>query len=176
VRGTLLFPAQFALVAAMNPCPCGYFGDPEKDCRCAAYEVMRYQGRISGPLLDRIDLQIHLPRVATAVLREHAPDRGSESRTAKQHVEAARAAQLARFRGHSRGIVSNAEMSARDTEGALPLERDAERFLDTLSEKNLSPRGYYRLLKTARTIADLDGMEKTTSAHLAEAFGYRVRE
>jgi magnesium chelatase family protein len=67
-------------------------------------------------------------------------------------------------------------MSARDTEGALPLERDAERFLDTLSEKNLSPRGYYRLLKTARTIADLDGMEKTTSAHLAEAFGYRVRE
>ena len=172
-KNTISFPAKFTLIAAMNPCPCGYYGDPEKECRCGAYEVIRYQKRISGPLLDRIDLQIKVPRVKIAELRgEH---RGTEeSPKVKLHIEDARHRQAKRF--EKLKIKTNSEMSSRQTEERIHLDNKADSFLSTLDKTRLSPRGYYRLLKTAQTIADLENSEKVTVEHLAEAFSYRLKE
>ena len=173
VKDTLVFPARFTLVAAMNPCPCGFYGDAEKECRCSAYEVIRYQKKISGPLLDRIDLQIKVPRVKVKELREN---KSSEltSWKIKKEVEAVRKIQNERFKNLK--IRTNAEMSSKQAEHFANLDSSAEKFLATLDKTRLSPRGYYRLLKTARTIADLDKNEKTLASHLSEAFGYRLRE
>lgn len=182
-KGTLVFPAKFTLVAAMNPCPCGFYGDPEKECKCTAYEVIRYQKKISGPLLDRIDLQIKVPRVKIAELRERK-NTEAQSPVVKKQVEHARKIQSERFaKLSSRGgsapggkIQTNSEMSSRQTEEMVKFEPGAEKFLETLDRSRLSPRGYYRLLKTARTIADLENQEKISAEHLAEAFSYRLRE
>lgn len=174
-KGTLAFPAKFTLVSAMNPCPCGFYGDPEKECRCTAYEVMRYQKKISGPLLDRIDLQISVPRVELAVLRSGAPD-ARESSKIKAQVETARQIQAERFRNAGISRATNAEMSSRETEALAALSPNAEQFLWTIERARLSPRGYYRLLKTARTIADLEQKQNVSAEHLAEAFSYRLRE
>lgn len=190
-KGTLVFPAKFTLVAAMNPCPCGFYGDPEKECRCTAYEVIRYQKKISGPLMDRIDLQIKVPRVKIAELREKAPmpaDGGIGVPTAprvgkkiepaspkiKNQIEAARKVQNERFKKLKNK--TNSEMSSKQTEEFVNLSADAEKFLTTLERSKLSPRGYYKILKVARTIADLENQEKVSAEHLAEAFSYRLRE
>jgi magnesium chelatase family protein len=172
-KDTLSFPSKFSLIAAMNPCPCGFYGDEEKECKCAAYEVIRYQKKISGPLLDRIDLQIRVPRVALAALREKQ-DVTLESPAIKKRIEAVRETQAARFT--KLPIRTNAEMSAKQAETFARLEHDAEKFLKTLDSAKLSPRGYYRLLKTARTIADLESSNAVTAGHLAEAYGYRLKE
>ncbi len=172
-KGTLVFPAKFTLVSAMNPCPCGFYEDPEKECRCAPYDVIRYQKKISGPLLDRIDLQIKVPRVLLADLRERKA-REPLSPAIKTRVEKARAIQADRFKNLS--IKTNAEMSSRQTEELIEFEPKAEQFLETLDKKKLSPRGYYRLLKTSQTIADLEEKERVSEAHLAEAFSYRLKE
>jgi len=176
-KGTLKFPAKFSLIAAMNPCPCGFYGDSEKECRCTAYEVIRYQKKISGPLLDRIDLQIKVNRVKIADLREKKKLEPSSLKI-KKHVEVTRKIQAERFEKlpTSRKLTTNSEMSSRQTEEMSNLEPAAEKFLDTLGKSRLSPRGYYRLLKTARTIADLESQEKVSAEHLAEAFSYRLRE
>lgn len=172
-KGTLSFPARFSLVAAMNPCPCGYFGDPEKECRCGAYEVRRYENRISGPLLDRIDLQVKVPRTKVRELREESP-RPKENERLRELVRSAREYQQKRFAGL--GISSNSEMSAKQvSELSLP-DAEAEKFLSGLDRSEISPRGYYRLLKTARTIADLEQKQKISPEHLAEAWGYRFKE
>jgi magnesium chelatase family protein len=173
-RGTLSFPAKFSLIAAMNPCPCGFYGDPEKECRCGAFEVIRYQKKISGPLLDRIDLQVRVPRIPLQELRGTARKESASSADVKRTVERVRRVQAERFKKTS--IRVNAEMSSKQTEQLTELDHDAEKFLKTLEQSRLSPRGYYRLLKTARTIADLDKSEKTRAEHLAEAFSYRLRE
>lgn len=173
-KGVLSFPAKFTLIAAMNPCPCGYFGDPEKECRCGAYEVARYQSRISGPLLDRIDLQVKVARTRVGELRSGAPSGTGESEKIRDAVEAARAIQAERFRGL--GIICNSEMSGKQAEHFANLESGAERFLSGLDKTKISPRGYYRLLKTARTIADLEQKEKVSEGDLLEAWGYRFRE
>ncbi|TSC82506.1 MAG: magnesium chelatase family protein [Parcubacteria group bacterium Gr01-1014_20] len=173
IRGTLQFPAKFSLVAAMNPCPCGFYGDDEKECRCSAYEVIRYQKKISGPLLDRIDLQIRVPKVKISELRKNRIG-GGESEGVKASVEMARRAQAKRFEGMR--IRTNSEMSAKQTEEMVKLEPAAENFLKTLDKTRLSPRGYYRLLKTSRTIADLEEKETVSLENLAEAFSYRLRE
>ncbi len=173
-RGSLVFPAKFTLVAAMNPCPCGYYGDPERECKCAAYEVMRYQKKISGPLLDRIDLQIHVPHVAIANLR--GADGGAESATLRTDIERARRAQEKRFSKATARARTNAEMSSKETENLANLSREAAAFVETLEGARLSPRGYYRLLKTARTIADIASSNEVSREHLAEAFSYRLRE
>lgn len=172
-KNSLTFPAKFTLIAAMNPCPCGFYGDEEKACSCTAYEVIRYQKKISGPLLDRIDLQIKVPRVKIAELREQ---RGSEptSPKIKSQIEEARKTQKERFK--KLRIITNSEMSSKQTEEFSELTREAEGLLKTLDKSNLSPRGYYRILKTARTIADLEQSEKVSAEHLAEAFSYRLRE
>ncbi|HUZ92589.1 MAG TPA: YifB family Mg chelatase-like AAA ATPase [Candidatus Paceibacterota bacterium] len=172
-KGSLIFPAKFTLIAAMNPCPCGYFGDAEKECRCAPYEAIRYQKKISGPFLDRIDLQIKVQRVDIADLRA-AKKMEPANPAIKRGVERAREIQADRFR--TLRIHTNAEMSSRQAEEMISLDRGAENFLSTLDKSRLSPRGYYRLLKTARTIADLEEKEKVSAEHLAEAFSYRLRE
>ena len=173
-KGTLKFPAKFTLVAAMNPCPCGYYGDPERECRCTAYEVIRYQKKLSGPLLDRIDLQIKVDRVKIDELRSKNKKEERRNPFVKKEVETARKIQAGRF-GKLR-IYTNSEMSSSQAEKIIKLTPEAEKFLDTLGKSRLSPRGYYRLLKTARTIADLERTDVVGAEHLAEAFSYRLRE
>ncbi len=172
-KGTLKFPSKFSLVVAMNPCPCGFYGDEEKTCRCTAYEVIRYQKKLSGPMLDRIDLQIKVPRIKVAELRERK-SLSPTSPSIKLEVERVREVQANRFGGLK--IRTNAEMSSRQTEEYVDLEPTAENFLKTFDKTRLSPRGYYRLLKTARTIADLEEKGRVAAEHLAEAFSYRLRE
>jgi magnesium chelatase family protein len=172
-KGTLVFPAKFTLIAAMNPCPCGYYGDPEKECRCTAYEVIRYQKKVSGPLLDRIDLQIKVPRVKIAELRDKKNQEPTSPKI-KNQIEAARKIQNERFKKLKNK--TNSEMSSKQTEEFVNLNADAEKFLATLERGKLSPRGYYKILKVARTIADLENQEKVSAEHLAEAFSYRLRE
>ena len=180
-KQTLVFPAKFSLIAAMNPCPCGYYNDPEKECKCGAYEVIKYQKKISGPLLDRIDLQIKVPRVKIEELRKKPLDKlgvrsdfKPESPRVRAKIEEVRLVQAKRFSGMK--ISMNSEMSSKDTEKLVRLEPKAENFLKSLDKTRLSPRGYYRLLKTARTIGDLEQSEGVTENHLAEAFSYRLRE
>lgn len=173
-KGSLSFPAKFSLVAAMNPCPCGYFGDPEKECRCGAYEVIRYQKKISGPLLDRIDLQVKVGRTKVSELRAEENNVKSESETIREWVENARAIQKERFAGT--GVSTNSEMSSKQTETLAEVGEDANKFLSSLDKTKISPRGYFRLIKTARTIADLENSKKISADHLAEAWTFRFKE
>jgi magnesium chelatase family protein len=173
-KGSLRFPALFSLVAAMNPCPCGFSGDPEKECRCSAYEVMRYQKKVSGPLLDRIDLQVRVGRVPFGDLRKLKVE-GGGSAVSKRWVESARAIQTARFEGMRPGLRTNSDMTSRETDAMVRLSAEADSFMATLQRSGMSPRGYYRLLKTARTIADLEIREEITAADLAEAWSYRLQ-
>ena len=188
-KSNFIFPAKFILIAAMNPCPCGYYGDGEKDCKCAAYEIIKYQKKISGPLLDRIDLQIKVSKIKIEALRgDHALDADaqtpSQSQTIKHAVGRARQVQQQRFQnlreegsaGDTEIKKNNSELTARELHKVLNLADGAEKFLKTIEGGHLSPRGYYRLLRVARTIADLDNNEAVTAEHLAEAFGYRLRE
>ena len=176
VRNNLVFPAKFILVAAMNPCPCGYYGDEEKECRCGAYEVVRYQKKVSGPLLDRIDLQINVPRVKIDQLQNKSRDQGPAN-LLRGRVVRARSIQTERFRRLKEKIFTNSEMSSRLCDELIELDKKADQFLKDIFEKSLiSARGYYRILKTARTIADLEDSEAVKIDHLAEAFQYRLRE
>jgi len=175
-KNTLMFPAKFSLVAAMNPCPCGYFGDPEKECRCSANEVFRYQKKISGPLLDRIDIQIEVPRVKIEELRTSSRDEGLTEKM-RDKVKKARSIQKERFSKIRPKIHLNSEMSSKMADELINFDSGAENFLKNILEKSfVSARGYYRILKIAQTIADLEESEKVTVNHLAEAFQYRVRE
>ena len=178
-RGNLIFPARFTLVAAMNPCPCGYYGDEEKACSCNMHEILRYQKKVSGPLLDRIDLQINVPRIPIEELRRKRENTDAERVGILASVAAARAIQSERFKKlakSKKGFV-NAELSSKDIEATIALHPDGEKFIASVFDKNLiSARGYYRILKTARTIADLAQSQQVTKDHLAEAFSYRVRD
>ena len=176
-RQSLVLPAKFMLVAAMNPCPCGYYGDPDRECRCTTREVVAYQKKISGPFLDRIDLQIKVKKIALNELRDRGGDT-TESASVKARVVAARGVQMERFKKMSGGekLTTNADLSARQIERAINLDASAEKFLETLCGAYLSPRGYYRMLKVARTIADIEEKGTVNADHLAEAFGYRLRE
>ncbi len=171
----VVFPAKFMLVAAMNPCPCGYYNDEERECRCSAHEVLRYQKKISGPLLDRIDLQITVPRVKIEALQSR--QRNSELVAAmRTRVAQARTLQQERFKKIKTPILTNAEMNSKLCESLITLDAAADQFLKQMFEKSLlSARGYYRVLKTARTIADLENSEKVITDHIAEAFQYRLQ-
>lgn len=174
-RGVLNFPSRFSLVAAMNPCPCGYYGDSEKPCRCSAYEVFRYQKKISGPLLDRIDIQINVPRVKVEeLLTKKNPESSTDIR---ENIIKARQIQKQRFEDKKLNIYLNSEMSSKIVDELADLASESNDFLRNAMEKSfISARGYYRILKTARTIADLGGFEQVEPQHLAEAFQYRIRE
>ncbi|MGH8313461.1 MAG: ATP-binding protein, partial [Gammaproteobacteria bacterium] len=163
------FPARFQLIAAMNPCPCGYLGDESGRCRCTAEQVRRYRARISGPLLDRIDLHVEVPRPPRAALRPDTPPDGEPSASVAARVLAARNRQLQRC-GKSNARLTPRETGhycAPDSQGLDLLERATERL-------GLSARAYHRILKAARTIADLAASDAVRSAHVAEAIGYRL--
>lgn len=174
IRGSVELPARFTLVAAMNPCPCGYQGDPEKNCKCSPYEIGRYQKRISGPLLDRIDLQVRVSRIPIRELG--VGSRKSESAAAREMIASIRKKQLERMREKNISAQTNAEISSRHIHQIAAMTPEAERFVESWHREKLSPRSFYRLLKTARTIADLENAERVSQDHLAEAFGYRLRE
>ncbi len=174
-KNTLTLPAKFVMVAAMNPCPCGYHDDPEKRCTCAAHEVARYKKKVSGPLLDRVDMQLTVPRVKIDELRAGDGAAQKASDTYLTQVVAARARQKERLGKYK--LITNAEMSSKLADKLIELDASAEKFTKATFDKSLlSARGYYRVLKVARTIADLDGAEKVSEGHLAEAFGYRVKQ
>ncbi len=160
------FPARFQLVAAMNPCPCGYAGDPSGRCRCTPEAIQRYRSRVSGPLLDRIDLKLEMPRVAYADLRAGAP--GERSAPVRARVAAARARQIARA-GRP-----NAWLGNREVERDCALDASTQALLDRAVDRlGLSARAYHRILRVARTIADLAGAERIDGAHVSEAIQYR---
>jgi len=168
---TVEYPSEFILVAAMNPCPCGYYTDPARQCRCNPYQIQRYISKISGPLLDRIDIHVEVPRVQYRELKEGQG--GATSADIRSEVAAARALQSGRFK-RSR-INVNARMSSRQIKKHSELTPGAERLLASQMEsENLSARAYTRILKVARTIADLAGAEDIKTEHVAEAIQYRT--
>ncbi len=187
-KGSLTFSANFQLVAAMNPCPCGYYGDSQKPCTCAPVVVTKYQKRISGPLLDRIDIHIEVPRVDYEKL---SGDRmGETSDAIRVRVQAARNIQLDRFGIRPRSvptsaqrqetlhsdIVCNADMRIGEIRKFCKLQDEGQNLMrSAMSQLNLSARAYHRILKLARTIADLAGCDEIGSAHLAEALQYRPK-
>ena len=174
-KGSLTFSANFQLIAAMNPCPCGYYGDAMKPCSCAHALVTKYQKRISGPLLDRIDIHIEVPRVDYEKL---SGDRvGEPSECIRGRVQAARNIQQARFSNiESSDIVCNADMRVGEIRQFCRLPEDGQSLMRAaMSQLNLSARAYHRILKLARTIADLAGCEGIQSVHLAEALQYRPK-
>jgi magnesium chelatase family protein len=171
-QGTLTFPANFTLVAAMNPCPCGYFGDPTRECTCPLSMVSRYQKRLSGPLLDRIDIHIDVPRVDYEKLTDERL--GEPSAAIRQRVEQARRKQRERF---ANGKLScNADMGPAEVRQYCQVD-DAGRSLlrAAMEQLQMSARAFHRVLKLGRTIADLSGSETIETAHLAEALQYRPR-
>ena len=169
-QGSLTFPARFTLVAAQNPCPCGFADDNERRCICSPTQVLRYQRKISGPLLDRIDLHVHVPRVPHDKLT--GVDVGESSETVRGRVLAARQRQQERFKG--RNLISNSEMSTRDVRQLVELTEEAKAVsAQAVRQLKLSARVYLRILKLARTIADLAGDEVVGVSAVAEALQYR---
>ncbi len=164
------FPARFMLVAAMNPCPCGYFGDRVHSCRCSPQQIRQYQAKISGPLLDRIDLHIEVPSVKYRALT--GKEEGESSAEVRKRVDSARHLQKNRF--HHTGIVTNARMSEKQIRSFCAIDEESHQLMEMAIEKlGLSARAMNRILKVSRTIADLDGREKIEPSHVAEAIQYR---
>lgn len=173
-KGSLTFSANFQLIAAMNPCPCGYYGDSQKPCTCAQGVVTKYQKRISGPMLDRIDIHIEVPRVDYEKL---SGDRlGESSESIRARVQAARNIQQKRFANGKSDIICNADMRVGEIRQFCKLQDEGQSLMRAaMSQMNLSARAYHRILKLARTIADLARSEEIQSAHLAEALQYRPK-
>lgn len=170
-QGTLSFPANFILVAAMNPCKCGFRGDPEKECSCSILEVAKYQKKISGPILDRIDLLVRVQKVENNKLLERSQSESSD--VVRKRIQLARNTQVERFKNS--GIFSNSDMSQKDIENFVTLNDESRRILNLAVERiNLSARSYFRVLRVARTIADLKGDYDVNEKHIAEALGFRV--
>jgi len=171
-QGTITYPANFMLVGAMNPCPCGFYGDPVKECSCSTTSIMRYQKRISGPLLDRIDIHVEVPRVDYEKLADKR--RVEDSATIRRRVQAARDRQLQRFA--STKLTCNAEMGPAEVRDFCEVEPAAEKLLKAaMQQLHLSARAFHRVLKLARTIADLAESETIAANHVAEAIQYRPK-
>lgn len=171
--GVVTFPCRFMLVAAMNPCPCGHYGDPRKACRCTPRQIQQYRNRISGPLLDRIDLHVEVPALAFKDLAALAP--GEPSEAVRGRVVAARARQRERFASAGKGGGTNAAMHPKEVRAACRLGDGASALLRAAMEDlHLSARAFDRILKVARTIADLAGAEDIGEEHVAEAVQYRA--
>ncbi|MFP4343358.1 MAG: YifB family Mg chelatase-like AAA ATPase [Anaerolineales bacterium] len=171
-QGSFTFPANFVLVAAMNPCPCGYYGDPERACTCAMGMIQRYRKRISGPLMDRIDLHVEVPRVPYEKLMRSAL--GETSSAIRARVERARTQQRTRLAGA--GLACNADMGPGEIRRFCQLGEEAQALMRAaMRQMHLSARAYHRVLKVSRTIADLEGTEGIQPHHLAEALQYRTQ-
>jgi magnesium chelatase family protein len=169
-QGSAAFPARFMLIASQNPCPCGYFGEQDRPCRCFPAQIARYRKKVSGPILDRIDLHVHVPRVPFEKLSSAAPAESSAHIRAR--VEAARERQQERFKGLR--IAANAEMNVKEIRRFCDLPDSAKALLRHAAERlGLSARGLHRVLKTSRTIADLAGSELIAEEHVSESLSYR---
>lgn len=169
-QGSVRFPANFVLAAAMNPCPCGYYNDPDKKCSCSASQISNYQKRISGPIVDRIDLQIEVPRLNYDKLTKTDPAESSQQ--IKDRVKKARRIQAQRFQGLS--FSTNAEADSETIKKYCQEDKQSQNLLkNAVDQMHLSPRSYFKIIKLARTIADLQQESRVTSAHIAEALQYR---
>lgn len=172
-RGHMNFPANFILVAAMNPCPCGHLGSRTKECVCSMSQIQKYQRKISGPIVDRIDLWLEVPAVEYKKLSQTG-EKGEESKKVRERVARAREIQVERFKNCNK--TKNSEMGAKDLEKFAPLNESCQKLLnDSASRLNLSARAYHRVIKLSRTIADLLGEENIKEEHLLEALQYRPK-
>jgi len=168
---SLTYPARFMLVAAMNPCPCGYYSDPNNECTCTIPQIQRYRSKISGPLMDRIDIHIEVPAVKYRDLASR--EAGESSREMKKRIDSSRRVQLNRLKGLK--IYCNAQMTNRHIKKFCQIDEASQKLLEMAIDKfGLSARAYTRILKVARTIADLEGQENIQPAHLSEAIQYRT--
>lgn len=172
-QGSLTFPAEFMLIAAQNPCPCGYLSDPEKHCVCTPTQIVKYQRKISGPLLDRIDIHIEVPRLKYEKFSKE--ERAEDSKTIRERIRNTRKIQRERF--SKTKIKSNSEISNKYIKEFCPMENEAERLMaQAVNQMKLSGRVYHRILKVARTIADLENSPKIKADHIAESLQYRPKE
>ena len=173
--GSIKFPSKVMLVVAYNPCPCGFLGDPKKSCSCSPNQIIRYQKRISGPILDRIDIHIEVPAVETEKLVDEKGAAGNKtSKQMRAEVQKAKEVQLKRFKNTP--ITSNAEMKPKEIKEFCQLDGDCLNILrHAVSQMGLSARAYFRVIKVARTIADLENSRNITKNHLAEALNYRPK-
>jgi magnesium chelatase family protein len=168
--GAIRYPANFILIAAMNPCPCGYLGHPTRECSCSSVSISRYQKRISGPLLDRIDIRMDVPQIEYEKLADVRP--GEPSAAIRERVEAGRERQARRFAGTP--LRTNADMGAREVQRCCRLDEASDTLMRAAMRRyQLSARAYHRILKLSRTIADLAGADEIQQHHLAEALQYR---
>lgn len=171
--GTITYPAKFVLIAASNPCPCGFFGDPVKKCRCLPGQIAQYQKRISGPIMDRIDLHIDLPPVQVGKLTDVKS--GENSATVGKRVQKARNKQTERYTETM--LTCNSDLGAKEIKEFIPLSSECQSLLrQAVAAMHLSARTYFRTIKVSRTIADLEGEKNISVAHLAEALQYRPKE
>lgn len=174
-RGTVQFPARFTLIAAMNPCPCGNNGSSEKNCVCTPITLKRYKDKISGPIIDRIDIWLEVPRISHKTLS--AKSGIEDTDTVRDRVIKARKIQEERFKKHKRAIDTNSDMNARDIGNLIKLDEQVTKTLNASAERlGLSGRAYHRVIKLARTIADLDGAEEINESHVLEAIQYRPKQ
>ncbi|MBI2466100.1 MAG: YifB family Mg chelatase-like AAA ATPase [Candidatus Sungbacteria bacterium] len=172
VKGSLTFPAKFILTATMNPCPCGFLNDPQKDCVCTPFQVQKYKRKLSGPLLDRIDLHVEVPRIIYEKLASETPS--EDSSKIRSRVEQARQIQKSRFKNF--GFSINSEMKLKDIKIFCRLDEHCQETLkNAVQTYNLSARAYHRVIKLARTIADLAGLESIEPDHINEALQYRAQ-
>lgn len=171
-KNSIKYPAKFMLIGAMNPCPCGYLGDKEKHCMCTEYQIQRYRSRLSGPLLDRIDLVVNVPRLTTDELI-NTKDDAEPSLKIRERVIKARKIQAKRYAAE--GILTNSELSAKQIKKFCVLDEKTSAFLKSAAQKyQLSGRKYNRILKIARTIADIEGSENIQLGHISQALQFRV--
>lgn len=172
-KNNLIFPAKFQFISAMNPCPCGHYGDEEVECRCRAYDVIRYQKKISGPLLDRIDIQITVPRIKYDELKHSSNDN-----IVKYQDMVSSAIEFCKNRFKKLNIIApnNASLSSKECDKSIVLSNQAEEFIKKIFDSShISGRGYYRLLKVSRTIADIERKDIIEPHHIAEAFQYKLK-
>jgi magnesium chelatase family protein len=172
--GRVLFPSKFILFAAQNPCPCGYFGDPSHDCKCMPGQVLRYHKRVSGPMLDRIDIHLDVPAVKIDKLTSREKVASESSKVIQKRVQAARNIQTKRFKGTKTN--SNAEMTNKDIKKFCELSGKCLNLLKlAVTKMQLSARSYQRIIKLSRTIADLETAKEIKPQHIAEALQYRPK-
>ncbi|QQR50607.1 YifB family Mg chelatase-like AAA ATPase [Candidatus Nomurabacteria bacterium] len=174
-KGTALFPSHFILIAAMNPCPCGYRGTRAKECTCTAGDIARYNRKLSGPIMDRVDIWVEVGAIGYEKLGSDAPV-GEKTETIRDRVQVARAKQRTRFENANRPHTTNSDMNAKDISALITLDPKTQTFFNQSATKlNLSPRAYHRVLKLARTIADVNGDETVGTPHILEALQYRPK-